>query len=313
MSALIQETIPVSGVTTRVLRGGGGGSDAAALVFIHGGVPGVTPYANGTHIWGDCLTRFAGEGPVIALDLPGSGGTMLPTGADLSIGMLAKHVRDTLNTLGISRAHLVGHDIGGVVALDLACDASTDSADAQGKPNAKNTLVAAVSVVASVAAAPTGDGVENLTFAHPPPPLWGRDSQQWALERISYSHHHIDAALLNACVAAAQGAPHSAAMAAMAKGAHAEQFAPSLTKAKMRFYEITRGAGLAMPVQVIWGTHDPLGTIDHGMWLYRIVAKRQAAAHFHLINRAGALPFREEPDAFHQVLAAFHDATARQK
>ena len=99
----------------------------------------------------------------------------------------------------------------------------------------------------------------------------------------------------------------------MGRGAHAEQFRPRLTKAQSRFYEITRGAGLTSAVQVIWGPHDPLGTIDHGMWLYRIVAKRQAAAHFHLINRAGALPFREEPDAFHQVLAAFHDATARQK
>ena len=310
MSKLKQETISVGGVDTRVLKSGNGSS---SLVFIHGGVPGVTPYASGAHIWGDCLARFAAEGPVVALDLPGSGGTALPPGANLTIDMLSKHVRDTLVALGINQAHLVGHDLGGVVAFDLACDIAAAKAATGGKASGKSDLVAAVTAVASVAASPTGDGVENLTFAYPPAPLWGRESQAWALERICYAHHHIDATLLDGCVAAAQGAPHLAAVAAMQEGAHAGHFVPSLMQAKARFYETTRGAGLPMPVQVIWGTHDPLGTLDQGMWLYRIVAKRQTASHFHLINRAGALPFREEPEAFHQVVGAFHDATVRLK
>ncbi len=310
MGKLRQETIPVGGTDTRVLRSGSGSS---ALVFLHGGVPGITPYASGAHIWGDCLSRFAAEGAVVALDLPGSGGTALPAGTHFTIDMLAKHVRDTLAALGIGQAHLVGHDLGGVVAFDLACDAVSGKSDAAGKTGPASSLVAAVTTVASVAASPTGDGVENFTFAHPPSPLWSRDSQQWALERISYSHHHVDAALLDACVAAAQGAPHCAAQAAMSEGARAEHFVPSLMKAKARFYEITRTLGLPKPVQVIWGSHDPLGTLDQGMWIYRMVARHQSASQFHLINRAGALPFREEPEAFHQVLAAFHDATVRLK
>lgn len=49
------------------------------------------------------------------------------------------------------------------------------------------------------------NGVENLSFAHPPAPQWSRAAQRWALEQVSYSHQHIDGALVDACVAAAGG------------------------------------------------------------------------------------------------------------
>nr|HRC85014.1 hypothetical protein [Thermoanaerobaculia bacterium] len=71
--------------------------------------------------------------------------------------------------------------------------------------------IGAVTAVASLAAAPTGDSMENLTHAHPPAPRWSRDSQRWALERIVHSHHSIDDAFVDACVSAAAGAPHRAA------------------------------------------------------------------------------------------------------
>ena len=29
------------------------------IVFIHGGIPGVTPYASGPHVWGPVLQRFS--------------------------------------------------------------------------------------------------------------------------------------------------------------------------------------------------------------------------------------------------------------
>jgi len=291
MTSLKDESIKVAGLATRVLRAGASDS---ALVFVHGGVPGVTPYCSGAHIWGAVLERFAAERSVVAVDLPGSGGTGLPDGADITMEALSRHLRATLDALGVRRCHVIGHDLGGLIALGLANEAPS--------------LFQAVSAVASVAAAPTGDGVENFTLAYPPPPRWGRAAQAWALERISYTHHHIDHPLLAACVAAAGLAPHREAVRRMAGGADAESFVPSLMKAKSGFYEICRQRGIPVPVQIIWGSHDPLGTLDQGMWLYRSVAQAQSASQFHLINRAGALPFREEPEAFHQVVSAFSDA-----
>lgn len=231
------------------------------MVFIHGGVPGVTPYASGPHIWGPVP-----EGTAIEV----SGHT---------VDAMTQSVRKAIE--GKGKCHLVGHDLGGLLALVVAIETPQ--------------LVAAVTAVASVAAAPTGDGLADYTWAHPPKPLFGRESQRWALERVSYSHHHIDDALLDGCVAAA----------AKQRAVQADEFVPSLVKAKSRFYEACRDEGIKVPCQVIWGSHDPLGTLDHGLWLFRGIAQKQRVAQFHIINRAGSLPFREEPAAFHQILSAF--------
>lgn len=282
----------IGGVATSGWRSDKHGRNAPTLVFLHGGIPGRTPYASGAHIWGASLNQFATERNVLALDLPGAGGTGIPA-SGLTVDAITAHVRASVDALGIDRCHLIGHDLGGLIALALA----------SGQPD----RIAAVSTVACVSAAPSGDMIENRTFAYPPTPLWTRHSQAWALERISYSNHPIDDALLDACVAAAAGAPHRAAQALMSSATSADAFNMSLAQAKARFYETCRGAGLAMPVQVIWGSDDPLGTVDQALWLFRLVAARQPATQFHLINRTGALLFREDPAAFHQIVAAFAD------
>ena len=237
------------------------------LLFLHGGVPGVTPYCSGPHIWGRCLELFAPERKVVALELRGA--------------TVEAQMQEARSALGEHGAHLVGHDLGGLVALALAAEAPQ--------------RVRSVTAVASVAAAPTGDGVVNVTLAHPPAPLWSRRSQAWALERVSYSHQHIDEALLDACERAARKNPPAAS----------EEFQPSLMAAKARFYETCRERGYPVPAQVLWGNYDPLGSFDQGLWLFRLIAQKQRVAQFHAINRAGALPFREEPEAFHQIVSAF--------
>lgn len=241
------------------------------MVFVHGGVPGITPYASGPHIWGAALKRFPNA---TAIEVSGQ-----------TVDAMTQGVRKAIE--GRGRCHLIGHDLGGLLALTLAIEAPQ--------------LVSAVSAVASVAASPTGDGVGDLTLAHPPKPLFSRESQRWALERVSYSQHHIDANVLDACVAAAGKQER------MSEATYAEHFVPSLMKAKSRFYEACRGAGIKVPCQVVWGSNDPLATFDHGLWLFRGIAQRQRVAQFHVINRAGSLPFREEPAAFHQVVCAFSD------
>jgi pimeloyl-ACP methyl ester carboxylesterase len=231
------------------------------LIFIQSGIPGVTPYASGPHIWETVIQRFP---KAKALEVEGDT-------VDAMLESLEPQIPDG--------SHLIGHDLGGLLALRLACEA--------------HGRVRSVSAVSSVAAAPTGDGVPNLTLAYPPMPLWSRASQRWALERVSYSHHHVDQPLLDACVAASERLRPVT-----------EDFLPSLTAAKSTFYEVCRG-GFPVPAQVIWGTHDPLGTFEQGLWLFRLIAARQKAAHFHAVNRAGSLLFREEPEAFHQMVSAF--------
>jgi len=239
------------------------------MVFIHGGVPGITPYASGPHIWGSLPEN------AIAVQVSGT-----------TVEAMTQSVKKSIE--GKGKCHLVGHDLGGLLAFNVAIESPQ--------------VVSAVTAVASVAVAPTGDGVPDITFAHPPKPMFSRESQRWALERVSYSHRHVDEALLDGCVAAA------AKQQPMTPQQQAEDFIPSLMKAKSRFYEVCRTEGIKVPCQIIWGSHDPLGTFDHGLWLFRGVAQKQKVSQFHVINRAGALPFREEPAAFHQIVSAFADA-----
>jgi pimeloyl-ACP methyl ester carboxylesterase len=84
-------------------------------------------------------------------------------------------------------------------------------------------------------------------------------------------------------------------------------FAPGTVRAKMRLWELLRGKGLGVPVQLVWGSHDPTTSRERGAVLYGALAERQTASHFHLVNRAGNLVFRDQPDAFHHVVAAFQD------
>ena len=283
---LMPRSIEVDGAATAALASA---DCVAPLVFLSGGIPGLTPYCSGPHIWGAGLDALARERAVLAFDL-GLGAAGAPD-AGIGVDTLVDQMRAILAAQGVARCHMIAHDLAGLIALLLATESPT--------------LVRAVSVVSSGAAAPSGDGVDNLCFAHPPLPQWGRAAQRWALERVSYSHQHIDGALLDACVAASAAAAQRTAAPAMSTPPLADVFMPSLAAAKARLYETCRGAGVPVPVQIIWGTHDPLATLEQGLALYQIIAARQPATQFHVLNRAGSLPFREEPETFLQVVRAF--------
>jgi pimeloyl-ACP methyl ester carboxylesterase len=56
----------------------------------------------------------------IAMDLPGFGDTQKPLGAAYDAPFFARSVIEVLDALGLARVHLVGHSLGGRVALEVA-------------------------------------------------------------------------------------------------------------------------------------------------------------------------------------------------
>jgi 2-hydroxy-6-oxonona-2,4-dienedioate hydrolase len=289
MTSLTEKTLSVDGVETRLLAGGAGHGPAAFL--LHGGSPGLSPFCGGAHLWGATIDRLAASRRVLAPDMLGSGGTG-PGEGPLTVDRMVEHARALIAATAKEPVHLVGHDLGGLVALWTALSAPE--------------LVASLTIVASSAASPTGDGVENLTLLSPPAPLWSRESQAWAYDRLSYSHHHIDDALLDASVAAAAGAGHKAFAKPGQAPSDSDLFI-SIMRSKSRFFRAAREQGVKVPTQILWAKNDPLVSIDHGVWLYRIIAAKQRAAHFQMVNRSGSFPFREQPDEFLRLLTAFQD------
>lgn len=290
MSAITRTTIDLGGRRLSVLRGGQGAEPA---LLLHGGVPGVTPYCSGAHVWARYLPFAAAERHVVAPDLPGFGDS---EGGDepCRIDALARVALALIEALKLGPCHVVGHDQGGLVALSMALAAPAS--------------VRSISIVASPAAAPTGDSVENVTLANPPPAPWSRGAQAWTLERLSHDPTHIDSALLDRCAACAELPAHRQAVARA--GETAKAFAASAAKAKGDFYTVCRDGAFPVPAQIVWGADDPMTTVEHGRVLFGIIAERQRATHFHLINRAGSFPFRETPAAFHLAVGAFHRGLA---
>jgi 2-hydroxy-6-oxonona-2,4-dienedioate hydrolase len=295
MSALQAQTIDVGGQSTRVLRGGKPGAPAA--VFLHGGIPGVTPVCCGAHIWGDNLDPFLNDLDVLVPDLPGSGGTVQGT-EPLTVDTFGRHVLALLESGSIEAADIIGHDLGGLVGVWLALN--------------HPTRVLSLSIVASPMTAPTGDSLDDLLFASPPQPLWSRESQAWALERLSYSHAHIGSGLLDACVVASEGKAHRKAVEYM-KSNFAKTFAPSLNRTKALLWETCRNKGVQVPAQIVWASHDPATTREAGFVLFDVISAKQKATQFHVINRAGSLPFREQPAAFHHIVASFGEGVRQEK
>ncbi|GGO74932.1 hypothetical protein GCM10012289_48770 [Nonomuraea cavernae] len=88
-----------------------GAPDAPALVLLHGRTA-------DHNDWNGITQHFAARHHVIAPDLRGHGGSGRP--GDYALPGMAEDVVGLLDHLGVERATLVGHSLGGVVAYLLA-------------------------------------------------------------------------------------------------------------------------------------------------------------------------------------------------
>ena len=108
MSDLLPKTANVHGRSVSYLEAGEG----PVLLLIHG-------IAGEWENWREVIEPLARQHRVIAPDLPGHGASA-PGGGDYSIGAMASGLRDLLLALGHERATVVGHSLGGGVAMQLA-------------------------------------------------------------------------------------------------------------------------------------------------------------------------------------------------
>ena len=88
------------------------GQDGDVILLVHG-------YGGDRNSWLFLQEPLAARYRVYALDLPGHGASAKDVG-DGTLGVLADAVTGVLDALGAGRAHLVGHSLGGAVALAVA-------------------------------------------------------------------------------------------------------------------------------------------------------------------------------------------------
>ena len=88
------------------------GGEGPILLLIHG-------IGGDWRTWEPVLDGLARQHRVVAVDLPGHGGSAKGAG-DYSLGALASALRDLGGALGIERATVIGHSLGGGIAMQFS-------------------------------------------------------------------------------------------------------------------------------------------------------------------------------------------------
>ena len=253
------------GKRIRYLRQGEG--EGPPVLFIHG-------YGGDLNNWLFNQPALAERHTTYALDLPGHGGSTKEVGEG-DVATMAQAVLDLMAAEGIGRAHLVGHSMGGAVALSLALDAPDKVASA--------TLVCPAGLGAEIGmayidgfiAASRGKKLEPvLQMLVANPDLVTREMIE---DILKYKRlDGVDAAL---------------------KQMRAGMFPGGRQGLVLRE---RLAAGTSVPIQVIWGRQDQVVPPAHGEGL-------PAAVKVSLLEGAGHLAHMEKA---HEVNALIEELVA---
>lgn len=243
------------------------GGDAVPAVLVHG-------FGGDRDSWMVLEPLLAEERTVVALDLPGHGASGRDVGAG-TVAALAAILVGTLDALGFGKAHLVGHSLGGAVALAAAA--------------AEPGRAASLTLVAPAGVGPEIDGGYLAAFLAAD----RRKELKDALGRLFADPEAVDRRMVDDVLRMKRqdGVPEALAGIAAAcfpDGRQAADLRPAL-------------AGLACPVTVVWGEAD------------RILPPTQAeglpeAVTIVRIAGAGHMPHLEKPA---EVARAVRTAIAR--
>jgi pyruvate dehydrogenase E2 component (dihydrolipoamide acetyltransferase) len=245
------------------------------LLFLHG-------LGGNYGTWQVALGSLAERHRVVALDLPGHGKSAKPDASafDYSVANLAKAVGQAIATLKLTQPIVVGHSLGGAVAMQLALDLGDQIGglvliDSAGL--GRDIAVELRTLMAGDAGGKTARGLLEL-FYH---------DQKLVLDRGVEE------------MAATQTQPGAwAAQQTVANAAFNDK--------GQRFDLPDRLSGIRQPVLIVWGEHDRVIPADHGV---QALGKLPDAL-LKLIAGVGHVPQVEAPEAVAAAIDRFAKSLA---
>lgn len=258
--------VGVGDLRLRFVRAGRG----TPVVLLHG-------YGESLLAWRGVFDQLARDNDVIALDLPGFGLSSKPR-TGYSTDTLAAVVLEAMRKLGVARAVLVGHSMGGAVAAAAALAAPDRvpalvlvDAAVVGTPAALPDARLGSSAAGATRKAVTAYEAIRTRFNAPHDPHWLIESDS----ALAYLPADDDA--------------YRSALAAVLREFDFSYLTPE------------RARSLRTPTLVIWGEYDQVFSESMG----RAVAAVLPNARFEVITRSWHRPHEERPDETAAVILAF--------
>jgi len=229
------------------------------LVLIHG-------FGADHGSWKPFVAHLSGQ-PALALDLPNHGKSALENIASLQD--LAQRVLQTLDAHGVQNFHLLGHSLGGAVALALA--------------QLTSVRLQSITLIAPAGLGPdvNGDFIEGLCRAESEAAL-----RPWMAELVS------DASLLTGSFVATAHKQLASPQKRQALRSMAHSLMPFGTQAESLRHVLEK---LQVPAKVIWGGDDRIIPVRHGSNLPGQVG-------LHVLRGVGHLPYIERPQLVAQLV-----------
>ena len=256
------------------------GGDGPPLLLIHG-------IGGDWRTWEPVLEGLAQHHRVVAVDLPGHGGSAKGAG-DYSLGALASALRDLCGALGIDRATVVGHSLGGGVAMQFSyqfperCErlvlvSSGGLGPDVGLPLRMATLPGSALVLS--VAAPAARSLINVAAS---------------AGRTLRLRPAPDAEFYARTFAALADAETRAAFLGTLRGVVGTR--GQLVDARDRLYLAQH-----MPTLIIWGERDAMLPVSHGQAAHEAMP----GSVLEIFENAGHLPQLDEPRRFVAVVEDF--------
>jgi pimeloyl-ACP methyl ester carboxylesterase len=247
------------------------GAGEPAIMLVHG-------FGASKEIWWSTIVELAALGRVLALDLPGHGGSPLLQAARMP--QIARRIADFCDARDLSRIVLVGHSMGGNVAVELVL--------------ARPALVERLVLV---------DPAAHSTEM----PIYSSSARVNALQR--WAALRAGMVLAQKVGVVGRFVPHrhrgGFVLPALRRASFlARHDIDALHRQLDSLFANPIGARLGelhLPTLVISGEFDPLVPPAHS----RRVADAIAGARFALVRRAGHNPMDERPREFERILREF--------
>ena len=274
------QTVSVHGREVSYLEAGEG----PLLLLIHG-------MAGTARNWETVIEPLALHNQVVAPDFPGHGDSA-PGGGDYSLGSLASGLRDLMIALGHDRATLVGHSLGGGVALQFTYQF----------PEMVERLVLVssgglgpeVGAILRAAALPGADLFIRAT-AGPGAVAGGFLSN--AAGKIGLRPNADLAEVGRAYASLSDGDRRKAFLSTL----HAVVDTDGQRVAALDRLYLAED----LPVLIVWGERDPIIPVGHG----RAAHAQLPGSYLEVFPDVGHVPMMESPGRFAAVLQRFLDET----